>query len=189
MQQAIESFLQDPESTDLEDYSFSQDEWAALDVLIQILEVSFLFNFQNFIEVVILFVKVPHGFQQQLSQERVPSLCNAIPAYEAMRLELTTESTKHGTTAKLAILKGLNKFEEYYSRAEAVPAYTAAMSKWCSCFYSTTCSLKITPVLNPALKLAWIQEVFPDDYDEIKSAFIDQVSPYLTFKQLNNIIQ
>ena len=70
--------------------------------------------------------KVPHAFQQQLSYEKTPTLCNAIPAFEAMASTWKRYQTDNLHTSHI-VQKGLDKLEEYRDRADLVPAYVLAM--------------------------------------------------------------
>jgi hypothetical protein len=77
--------------------------------------------------------QVPHAFQQLLSAEKTPSLGDAIPAYEAMTRAWQEHQEKFPGTYDI-VQKGLDKFEEYFERAEMVPANVLAMCKhtfWC----------------------------------------------------------
>ena len=72
--------------------------------------------------------KVPHAFQQQLSYEKTPTLCDAIPSFEAMSAKW--EEYQYNNPAMANIVQpGLNKLEAYKEHAELVPAYVVAMSK------------------------------------------------------------
>jgi len=73
-------------------------------------------------------LKVPHAFQQQLLYKKTPTLCDAIPSFEAMSAKW--EEYQHNNPAMANIVQhGLDKLEIYRERADLVPAYVIAMSK------------------------------------------------------------
>ena len=69
---------------------------------------------------------MPHAFQQKLSAEKTPTLCNAIPYYDAMMRVWEKHQSDHPETSHI-IDEGLDKLESYVTRASLVPAYTLAM--------------------------------------------------------------
>lgn len=71
--------------------------------------------------------QVPHAFQQKLSAEKTPTLCNALPAFEAMINKWQQMQLDNPETADI-IQKGLDKLGSYQDRLERVPAYILAMS-------------------------------------------------------------
>jgi hypothetical protein len=71
---------------------------------------------------------VPHAFQQKLSVEKTPTLCNALPAFEAMITKWERMQLEYPQIAHI-IQKGLDKLGSYQERFERVPAYVLAMSK------------------------------------------------------------
>jgi hypothetical protein len=70
---------------------------------------------------------VPHAFQQKLSAEKTPTLCNARPAFEAMINKWQQMQLDNPETADI-IQKGLDKLGSYQDRLERVPAYILGMS-------------------------------------------------------------
>ncbi|KAG1746324.1 hypothetical protein EDB19DRAFT_1631665, partial [Suillus lakei] len=75
---------------------------------------------------------VPHAFQQRLSAEKTPTLCNAIPAFEAM-VQIWSKQLDDDPNLAIVIQPGLDKLNDYQSRIADVPAYALAMSQ---CSYS-----------------------------------------------------
>jgi hypothetical protein len=71
---------------------------------------------------------VPHAFQHLLALENTPTLCHAIPAFEAFigRWEELAEEVEE---ARGIIEIGVEKLEDYQSRVEEVPAYVIAMGE------------------------------------------------------------
>ena len=73
-------------------------------------------------------LQIPHAFQQQLSHEKVPTLCNANPCYEALVQRWEEYQVLHPETYDI-IEKGLEKMAEYKNHMDLVPAYVLAMGK------------------------------------------------------------
>ena len=63
---------------------FSAAEWDALQVFQKILEVSWRLSTFSAAYWLTTLCKVPHAFQQQLSYEKTPTLCDTIPSFKAM---------------------------------------------------------------------------------------------------------
>lgn len=70
---------------------------------------------------------IPDAFQQKLSSEKTPTLCNAIPGFSAMIKTWETLQIDCGEIYGNIIQDGINKLESYASRIERVPAYTISM--------------------------------------------------------------
>jgi len=83
--------------------------------------------------VILRFRKVPHAFQQRLSYEKTPTLCDALPAFKAMIRIWKDHMYNHPETTTI-IHQGIQKLETYESYAEEIPAYVLAMS-----VYSISC--------------------------------------------------
>jgi len=83
---AIKEFLEKYKSyfPELCQFMFSAAEWDALQVFQKILEVSWRLSIFGVAHWLTTLYKVPHAFQQQLSFEKTPTLCDAIPSFEAM---------------------------------------------------------------------------------------------------------
>lgn len=71
--------------------------------------------------------QIPHAFQQRLSDEKTPTLCNAIPAYEALARQWEKHQVQHPETREI-VQKGLDKLNEYNNRMKMVPEYVLALS-------------------------------------------------------------
>ena len=73
--------------------------------------------------------KVPHAFQQQLSYEKTPTRCDAIPSFEAMSAKWEEYQYNNPTMMNI-VQPGLDKLETYKEHANIVLVYVIAMSKW-----------------------------------------------------------
>ena len=71
-------------------------------------------------------MQVSHAFQQHLSYEKTPTLCNAIPSFEALKSKWEEHQVLHPKTAHI-VQPGLDKLANYRGRTELVPAYVLAM--------------------------------------------------------------
>jgi hypothetical protein len=82
-----------------------------------------------------LYMQIPHAFQQRLSLETTPKLCNTIPSFEAMRMKWTNQKAEMPNMAYI-IDAGLKKLDDYRERLDLVPAYVGTMSNFNSflCF-------------------------------------------------------
>jgi len=107
---------------------FSAAEWDALQVFQKILEVSWRLSIFGVANWLTTLYKVPHAFQQQLSFEKTPTLCDAIPSFEAMASTWEERKVDYPDAADI-IDAGLEKLDVYRNGAEMVPAYVLAMSK------------------------------------------------------------
>ncbi|KAH6871731.1 hypothetical protein BKA70DRAFT_1130625, partial [Coprinopsis sp. MPI-PUGE-AT-0042] len=104
---AITGMIQ--ECPELEKYSLSNEDWDALVMAEEIL-------------------RIPHAFQQLLSQEKTTSLGRALPAFESLKqawINLKTEKTGTATFVNA----GLAKLADYRGLADDVPAYLMAMGE------------------------------------------------------------
>ena len=72
-------------------------------------------------------LQVPHAFQQRLSSESTPTLCDAIPSFERMLKVWEEDQIKHPETAGI-VQAGIDKLEDYSERIDSIPAYVLAMS-------------------------------------------------------------
>ncbi|KAE9384891.1 hypothetical protein BT96DRAFT_756760, partial [Gymnopus androsaceus JB14] len=88
-------------------YLLSDEDWSLLDKMKDALE-------------------IPHLFQQCLSAEKTPTLCDAIPAFEAM-LGKWSELRHSHWDIRSAIIAGMEKLEDYIDIIRGVPVYTLAM--------------------------------------------------------------
>ncbi|PBK81196.1 hypothetical protein ARMGADRAFT_948624, partial [Armillaria gallica] len=69
---------------------------------------------------------VPHQFQEQLSAEKTPTLCNMLPAFEAVSV-LWKAQKDECPLLSYAINSDLQKLSEYKELTFNVPAYMLAM--------------------------------------------------------------
>ncbi|KAE9392655.1 hypothetical protein BT96DRAFT_830320 [Gymnopus androsaceus JB14] len=69
---------------------------------------------------------VPHLFQQRLSAEKTPTLCDAIPAFEAMFGKWEALHQEY-PRIRTAISAGMDKLADYMNVIRGIPAYTLAM--------------------------------------------------------------
>ncbi|PCH37379.1 hypothetical protein WOLCODRAFT_84264 [Wolfiporia cocos MD-104 SS10] len=94
---------------ELKQYHLSHADWTALEYFKGILE-------------------IPHAFQHKLAAEQIPTICNTIPAFEALMRCWRQHKELHPLTA-LIVDQGLTKLSEYRQRALRVNAYMLAISK------------------------------------------------------------
>ena len=87
-------------------------------------------------------LQIPHAFQQWLSAEKTPTLCDAIPSFEAMIRIWKEHQVRHPETAGI-VQAGLDKLSTYQERADLNPTYVVAMSKSQSLFPSQLIYLTI----------------------------------------------
>lgn len=119
-------FLSSPEFEDLRKYELSNEEWNALVIAREILLVSLSLPLSNFNTNSNF--QVPFAFQQKLSAHKTPTLCDAIPSFEAM-ITIWTEMQENAQPSEsLVIQEGLDKLAVYRDRTNLVPAYAIAMS-------------------------------------------------------------
>ncbi|KAK0480552.1 hypothetical protein IW261DRAFT_1418930 [Armillaria novae-zelandiae] len=94
-------------------------------------------------------LNVPHQFQEHLSAEKTPTLCDMLPVFEAVSALLSR-----------AIDAGLEKLSEYTELTHDVPAHMLAMA------------------VNPYIKLNWYSCFWPEEYVSVKQSFVDAVCTY-----------
>ncbi|KAJ8588902.1 hypothetical protein M405DRAFT_684356, partial [Rhizopogon salebrosus TDB-379] len=108
LREAIDRFLSNESFPELKKYKLGSSEWDALDIFRKVLN-------------------VPHAFQQKLSAEKTPTLCNAIPAFAAM-MQIWNKQLHDDARLASVVQPGLDKLADYQSRTADVPAYVLAMS-------------------------------------------------------------
>ncbi|KAF5373365.1 hypothetical protein D9757_009741 [Collybiopsis confluens] len=96
-----------------------------------------------------------------LSAEKTPTLCDAIPAFEAMVAKWSDLKSIYPRLS-YALEAGLAKLQDYINLVRPVPAYTLAMA------------------INPAMKLDYYQLFEPDRFLNAKNLFIDAIKGYIT---------
>ena len=72
--------------------------------------------------------QVPHVFQQRLSHEKTPTLCDAIPSFKCLT-DIRVEMQDDAPHLYEIIQGGLDKIGDYQEHIGPVPAYTLVMSK------------------------------------------------------------
>ncbi|KAK0184537.1 ribonuclease H-like domain-containing protein [Armillaria mellea] len=140
LRQPIRSFLQCREQRELQKHQLSEDEWTVLNLFHEIL-------------------RVPHAFQQHLSAEKTPTLCNALPSFSALilRWHLLKEKLPE---MKVVISAGLKKLEEYFAKVVDIPVYIFSM------------------ILNPNMKLHWYEQNDPTKIEWVQDLFIHELQHY-----------
>jgi hypothetical protein len=73
-------------------------------------------------------IQIPHAFQQIMSHEKTPTLCHALPAFEAMTVKWAEHQDNFPETSRI-VEKGLDKLLEYSACTQQVPAYVLAMGE------------------------------------------------------------
>ncbi len=73
-------------------------------------------------------IKVPHAFQQRLSAEKTPTLCDALLSFSTFILRWQPLQEKM-PEMKDVIKAGLTKLEDYFLKVMHIPAYNFAMIK------------------------------------------------------------
>ncbi|KAG1722095.1 hypothetical protein EDB19DRAFT_1646018, partial [Suillus lakei] len=149
--EGIDRFLSSDSFPEFQKYKLGSSEWDALDVFCKVLS-------------------VPHAFQQQLSAEKTPTLCNAIPAFEAM-VQIWSKQLDDDPNLAIVIQPGLNKLNDYQSHIADVPAYALAMSQ---CSYSLVFMGFLT-VVNPMIKLNWFSSHAPEKIQWAKDLLLSEV--------------
>ncbi|PPQ97649.1 hypothetical protein CVT26_002438 [Gymnopilus dilepis] len=123
---------------ELRRYELSEDDWKAfLDIL-----------------------SIPHAFQQALSSEKTPILCNTISHFHAIIQVWKEYQAEHPSELFDVVQAGIDKLQDYYDVTSANPTYIMAM------------------VLNPQLKLMWHYKHAPEEALNAKNIFIRQLRPY-----------
>ncbi|KAH7904017.1 hypothetical protein BJ138DRAFT_1019726, partial [Hygrophoropsis aurantiaca] len=144
-------------------YQLNSAEWNALEIFKKILAATYQLTENN----LILLLQVPHAFQQKLSAEKTPTLCHAIPAFEAMKRVWTAQKDANYNTTDI-IKSSLNKLSFYKHRTTIVPAYTLAMS-------TSSFLLNSRIVINPTMKLMWFSRFAPHQVQWAKDLFLHEV--------------
>ncbi|THU80887.1 hypothetical protein K435DRAFT_694744, partial [Dendrothele bispora CBS 962.96] len=115
----MHDFLSDSAYGDLSEFILSDDDWRILRQLMRVLA-------------------IPHAYQQLLSKEKTPTLCDALPSFvEMIRL---WEDLKYQLPEMIdPINAGLAKLKDYQSRMAKIPAYTYSMCKSVLSLFSILC--------------------------------------------------
>ncbi|KZT51671.1 hypothetical protein CALCODRAFT_421683, partial [Calocera cornea HHB12733] len=100
---AVDIFIRHPQNRDIEAYALEVEEWAAIKVIRDLLE-------------------IPYRFQQFVSSETTPTLSFVIPAFEALMSRLHLFKTDHPEAASI-IQPGIDKLCQYYDKTDDCRAY------------------------------------------------------------------
>ncbi|KIM34693.1 hypothetical protein M413DRAFT_75735, partial [Hebeloma cylindrosporum] len=152
----IVKFLSMPDFEDLRRYYLTGADWEALQAFYDILS-------------------IPHAFQQRLSAEKTPTVCEAIRSFSAISEVWKEHQDQYPETSNI-VQAGIDKLEEYSDRTSLTPAYTVAM-----CTSSYICISRISEswtilVLNPAIKLSWHRQNSTErEVLRVKQLFIREV--------------
>ncbi|PCH42724.1 hypothetical protein WOLCODRAFT_86211 [Wolfiporia cocos MD-104 SS10] len=89
LREAIDKFIHHEDFAELKQYHLSHADWTALEYFKGILE-------------------IPHAFQHKLAAEQIPTICNTIPAFEALMRCWRQHKELHPLTT-LIVDQGLTK--------------------------------------------------------------------------------
>ena len=169
-------FLEDNKRNfpELEKFKLSDLEWDALKVFQDIMKVSTSSVENKFCDTYLCTMQVPPAFQQQLSHEKTPTLCNAIPAFEALRTKWEEYQDEHPEMQHV-IQPGLDKLAEYQNHIELVPAYVLAMGTLQPIMCHCLISLCPPSAVNPSQKLDWYEDHILERLGDAKAIFIQAV--------------
>lgn len=166
-------FLEDNERNfpELKKFKLSDLEWDALKVFQDIMKVSTSSVKNRFCDTYLCTMQVPHTFQQQLSHKKTPTLCNAIPAFEALRTKWEEYQDEHPETQHI-IQPGLDKLAEYRNCIELVLAYVLAMGALQPIMHHCLISLCPPSAVNPLQNLDWYEDHMLERLGDAKAIFI-----------------
>jgi hypothetical protein len=120
--------------------------------------------------------QVPFAFQQKLSAHKTPTLCDAIPSFEAMLSIWTKMQENAQLSESLVIQEGLDKLTVYRDRTNPVPAYAIAMSTFVFAGKGSNMKLNLPTVLNPSQKLQYYTDHEPEKLVWAKGLLRETVS-------------
>jgi hypothetical protein len=137
----IQAFLSHPQQSDLYTHLLDGMEYQVLHDICAVLSVS-------------------HAAQEVLSAEKTPTLSMTLPAYEML-----IRNWLH-LQAEIPILShyigvGIAKLQEYATLGRKSRIYALAMSKSCQLYFHFGSAFKRPTVLNPSMKLEWIENYWP----------------------------
>jgi len=112
-------------------------------------------------------MKIPDAFQQKLSSEKTPTLCNTLPSFDAMVTIWKDLQDVWGEPFSDIIQEGIDKLDAYHERVELVPAYVISMSMSFSPHTYITSHFMAFIVLNPLMKLKHIPAERHDEAKEL----------------------
>lgn len=120
-------------------------------------------------------MQVPHAFQQRLSNEKTPSLGEAIRSFSAI-IDVWKEYQESHPETRDIVEAAIDKLDDYLSRTGLTPAYTVAMSMFFLIHHDIELKLPHHTVLNPGIKLTWHREhVSTSELNNAKCVFINEV--------------
>jgi hypothetical protein len=117
-------------------------------------------------------------FQQQLSSEKTPTLCDAIPSFERLIKVWEDDQHQHPETSDI-VQAGIDKLEGYSEQISDIPAYVLAMSSQFSLGFSVSLLTINSIVLNPSIKLGWLNKYMPEKVAWAKKLLLQEVSHVL----------
>ena len=79
---------------------------------------------------------MPEAFQQKLSAEKTPTLCNTFLAFDVMVSVWKELQESMGEPYIDIIQAGINKLDAYHNWAEVIPAYAISMCEFLSYYAS-----------------------------------------------------
>jgi hypothetical protein len=129
-------------------------------------------------------MSVPHNAQESLSSERTPTLSYSLPFYHAIS-DKWEHLKKTYPLLSPYIEIGIRKVEGYVKKSNLSRTYLLAVCE--SLFpFQVTCLLMRWPlVLNPCLKMRWIEKnCSADVVQRTKKTALDTVSPMQCWRQL-----
>ncbi|KAF5354761.1 hypothetical protein D9756_005504 [Leucocoprinus leucothites] len=88
-----------------------------------------------------------------LSAEKVPTLCEVLPSFNAMIVAWCKQQLKFPAYS-MVIEAGLSKLSDYQDRIVDIPAYS------------------LTILINPSMKLDWFKENMPTEIEQVQDLFI-----------------
>lgn len=91
--------------------------------------------------------QIPHAFQQRLSAEKTPTVCEAVRSFSAITEVWKEHQDQYPETSNI-VQAGIDKLEDYSDRTSLTPAYTVAMctsSYICISHVSWTILLSVEP--------------------------------------------
>ena len=122
-------------------------------------------------------MSVPHDAQESLSSERTPTLSYSIPFYHSIIDEWKCLKIVYPLLSPF-IGVGIRKVEEYIDKSGLSCTYLLAMRKPFIPLPATSCADSKSSVLNPCLKMDWIEEnCSVDVVNQVKNMALDAVGP------------
>ena len=108
--------------------------------------------------------------------ERTPILSNAIPAFEMFMSAWEQLGTRVPRLEQYTGI-GLDWALKYYKKMDSTRAYVVAMSKWIWFFFFSFQN-KLALVLNPTMRMTWIQKNWEKNYIDTATKMIKDLVRY-----------